>query len=125
MKDVEARRQLAELEATIGKLPGAVAELVSKRFDTRLTTLVDDVNGTLERMRAAAVGMEGLARLVQQIGDATNENGELLGVLEQQFNTLRVDVNAIREAQAQQASDVVKVQSLLTGFAAGVQEAMS
>lgn len=124
MKDADARARLDELEATIGKLPGVVAELVSKRFKGQLQGHIEQVNATLDRMRDAATGLEGLADLVQRMGEATNENTELLSVLESELNTLRVDFNAIREAQAEQSTNVERVRDTLRGVATSLGQVL-
>lgn len=121
MRDAEARDRVEKVEQAIAGLPDAIAKIVIDHFEPRIKA----VNGTLDRMRQAADGLEALADLVERMGEATNENTELLSVLESELNTLRVDFNAVRAAQAEQAMNGVHLRESLRGVATALGQAVS
>lgn len=116
MKDGEARRRLDSLEKAIADIPKSVADVVIQHFEPR----IEQVNTTLDAMRDAASGIDGLGAIVQAMGEAINEYGEMVGVLESEGNTVRVDVTALMETQAQLALELAGLKRILRGFASDV-----
>lgn len=105
MRDADARDRLDALETALAALPAQVTEVVVAHFEP----VIAQVNAAVTAMDNQAKALADIAATVAKV----EGSAELLDVIESELNTLRVDVNAGREATTALAKQLEVVTSKL------------
>jgi prefoldin subunit 5 len=123
VKDVEARQKIAALETYLKEndLESAVSNKVIAYFKAD----VKRMNETIETINATGRSFDERLAAINDLIKQVDESSELIQVLEREVNDLRVDVRAIRAAQAEQAQSISRVLTLLQAFANNVDKVVT
>jgi hypothetical protein len=111
MRDGEAREAIAKL--------GDRLHAVESRTDSRIDRLGRDLGERLSQLD------DRLAALAIETGGADSETTTLVEVLEQEVNSLRVDVAGVIETQRQIRDEVAEVNVAMTKLVARLSGALS